>query len=159
MATAKKSKKIPAKNREATLKMGVKDGIAFGQPGNPIPSPAAKSAGWAKRRTGIELAKAILNLTFNDVPIKPFLKQRVAEFYGIPAEDVTVEAVLHFKQIERATNGDTYAYQAFMNRALGMPKQVTEEIGKGMVINVNIEGEQDDSANVIPIQGKIVKGG
>ena len=152
---SKKSQKIRPEKGRGSLNGTYKGGIAFGDPRNPIPSGAAKSAGWAKKKTGIELAKAILNLTFNDIPIQPFLKQRVAEFYGIDTDEVTVETVLHFKQIEKASQGDTYAYSTFMNRALGMPKQVTEEIGTGTVINVNIEGEND---NVIPIQGKVVNG-
>src|SRR6188768_246613 len=87
---------------------GNNGGIPFGDPRNPSPSGAAKSAGWARKRTGMELAKAILALTFNDVPIQPFLKQRVAEFYNISEEDVTVESVLHFQQIKKASTGDTY---------------------------------------------------
>jgi hypothetical protein len=154
----KTSWKPPAKKGYKKF-AGAEDGIPFGHPDNPQPTGVAKSNGWLKKKTGMELAKAILNLTFNDVPISPFLKQRVAEFYSIDVDDVTVETVLHFKQIEKASKGDTYAYQAFMNRALGMPKQVTEEIGNRAVINVNIEGEHIDSAPVIPIEGKVVNGG
>lgn len=137
----KKTSTIPPPKRIYKKFEGIKDGVPFGHPNNPQPTGEAKSLGKLRKKTGMELAKAILNLTFNDIPVEDGLKQKVADFYGIPVEDVTIEVVLHYKQIEKAGKGDTYAYATFMNRALGMPKQVTEEIGKGTTINVNIEGE------------------
>jgi hypothetical protein len=149
----KPQKKIGGKGK---LK-GIEGGIPFGHPDNPQPSREAKVLGHLKKKTGMELARALLEMSFNDIEADSNLKQRVADFYKIPVEEVNVQLVMHFKQIEKvATTGDTYAYQAFLNRALGMPKQVTEEIGNRTVINVNIEGENEP---VIPIQGKVVNGG
>jgi hypothetical protein len=134
---------------------GVKDGIPWGDPRNPLPTVAQQNAGKLRKKQGIELAKAILNLRFNPKGNEE-LAQKATEYYGAPIDELTHEMMMHFGQISKAVEQkDTFAYNAFMNRALGMPKQVTEEIGTGTVINVNIEGEND---NVIPIQGKVVNG-
>lgn len=144
---------VPQKSAKKPIK-----GPPFGHPSNPQPSGAAKAAGWARRKTGTLLAKAILESKIEGFKSTSKIRRMAANYFGIQEEDITVELAMHFKQIEKAIKkGDTFAYQAFMNRAHGMPKQVTEEIGNRTVINVNIEGE-NESAPVIPIEAKVVNG-
>ena len=135
---------------------GAKDGIPFGDPRNPVPSVAAQNAGKLRKKTGVELGKLLLQTIMGGKEFSGEVRKLAANHFGISEDDVTFEIGMHYKQIEAALKeGNTFAYNAFMNRALGMPKQVTEEIGTGTVINVNIEGEND---NVIPRQGKVVNG-
>jgi len=87
------------------------------------PSPAAKSAGWAKRKRGMELAKAVLNLAFKGKKDSQ-VKKEASEYFGIPQKDITVEMMLLFRQAEKAIQkGDTQAFRAVMERAFGLPKQ------------------------------------
>ena len=141
--TSKKPRVMKGKLR------GVIDGIPFGDPRNPLPSVAAQNA-------GVELGKLLLQTIMGGKEFSGEVRKLAANHFGISEDDVTFEIGMHYKQIEAALKeGNTFAYNAFMNRALGMPKQVTEEIGTGTVINVNIEGKND---NVIPIHGKVVNG-
>jgi len=154
---AEQEKNIPKISRLSKGQLrGVKDGIPFGDPRNPVPSVAAQNAGKLRKKTGVELGKLLLQTIMGGQEFSGEVRKLAANHFGISEDDVTFEIGMHYKQIEAALKeGNTFAYNAFMNRALGMPKQVTEEIGTGTVINVNIEGEND---NVIPIQGKVVNG-
>lgn len=87
------------------------------------PKPEVKKSGWEKRRRARELVQAIL-----DQPISgrkgTDLKQKAAEYFSIPAEKVTVEVVMIFKQVEKAINeSDTSSFNAIMDRAFGKPKE------------------------------------
>lgn len=94
------------------------------------PSGKAKSEGKAAAKRGRELTKALLELTFTGAKDSP-LKKAIAEYFGVPAEDLTIEMMMNMRQMEKAIQkADTFAYNAVMARAFGMPKQQTEVTGK-----------------------------
>lgn len=87
------------------------------------PSGEAKSAGHRKKR----MLKELLEATFIG-PKRSKVKMKAAEYLGVDPESLTVEDLLHFKQIEIAiSKGNTFAYQAVMDRAYGKPTQPTDE--------------------------------
>lgn len=94
------------------------------------PTGKAKSQGKLKSKFGTDLAKAILRMGFignKDSDIK----KRACEYFGISANDLSIDAMLDFRQIEKAVQkADTHAYKAIKERAYGLPKQKTEVTGK-----------------------------
>lgn len=81
------------------------------------PSPEAKRRGWMKRLKNRELMQFILekeylgNLEF---------RARCADYFQVPPEDITNEAMLMFMQIERGIHKqDTNAFDKVMERAYG----------------------------------------
>jgi hypothetical protein len=87
------------------------------------PSGEAKKNGRLKNKTGIELARAILQLSFEGAKDSP-LKKAAAEYFKISEQEITVEMMLMFRQAEKAVQkGDTRAFEAVMDRAFGKPKQ------------------------------------
>jgi hypothetical protein len=97
------------------------------------PDPALKKKGWAKRRALNNLLK-IKNpgrLGTNQTDYA----QLASDFYGIPKEEITIEVIMHFRQIERAIlKADTYAYEAVQKRAYGNPTQpLTGANGKDLI--------------------------
>lgn len=95
------------------------------------PSPQAKSAGLLKRKTGVELARAILQLSFEGAKDSP-LKKAAAEYFNVSEEEITVEMMLLFRQAEKAVQkGDTRAFEAVMDRAHGKAKQAVDVTSNG----------------------------
>jgi hypothetical protein len=52
------------------------------------------------------------------------------------SESLSQLDLITLAQLVKAKKGDTIAFSALLDRLEGKPKQVTEEIGKGVVINV-----------------------
>jgi hypothetical protein len=97
------------------------------------PSGEAKSAGKLAKKRGQELAKSILDLAFKGMQDSQ-LKKSAAEYFGIDPSEITVEMMLLFRQAEKAIQkADTNAFNAYMNRAFGMPKQQTELSGEAIL--------------------------
>jgi len=87
------------------------------------PAPEQKSAGWAKKKRGAELAKLILNLPFKGAKDSK-IKELAAEYFGVPQDEVTVEQVMTFRQAEKAIQkADTQAYKILFERAYGYRQQ------------------------------------
>lgn len=90
------------------------------------PSGEAKSKGKVKSR----LLKDILEMAFVG-PKGGRLKKAAAAYLDIQEEDLTVEDILHIRQIQVAVSKqNTFAYNSIMNRVYGLPKQKTELTGK-----------------------------
>jgi hypothetical protein len=99
------------------------------------PTPQAKSNGLLKKKTGVELARAILQLSFEGAKDSP-LKKAAADYFKISEQEITVEMMLMFRQAEKAVQkGDTRAFEAVMDRAFGKPKQETKING---AIDINL---------------------
>lgn len=106
------------------------------------PTGVVKSIGWAKRRTGLELVKYALETNFKGKAGSE-LKKASAQYFGISEDDITVEMMLIFRQIEKAiSESDTPAFKAVMERAFGMPKQQIESANIG-IIKVVREGDRN----------------
>lgn len=121
--------KEPRKTGAPVRMNGAKDGVPFGI-GQPDPSPEQKKAGWAKKKRGQELAKAVLELAFKGMKDSQ-LKKAAAEYFNVPEEEITVETMLLFRQAEKAIQkADTYAFNSVMDRAHGKPKEKVEHTGK-----------------------------
>lgn len=83
----------------------------------------AKKKGWAEKRLLKNLLNIITDKKFNAKQNSDW-RQLASEFFGIPAEEITVETMMEFRQFEKAiNNGDTYAYNAIKDRVYGKPKQ------------------------------------
>jgi hypothetical protein len=103
------------------------------------PSGEAKRNGLLKRKTGVELARAILQLSFEGAKDSP-LKKAAAEYFKIPEKEITVEMMLMFRQAEKAVQkGDTRAFDAVMDRAFGKPKQ---DVNATVKADVNLSNQQ-----------------
>lgn len=128
MATSKK------KTSEKPARKPGRNGTILPDPPNPFtsenqPSPEAKRAGWLKKKRGPELAKAILDLAFKGQKNQK-LKKAAATYFGLPETEITNEMMLLFKQAEKAIQyADTQAFNAFMDRAYGKPKEKLEHSG------------------------------
>lgn len=115
---------------------GNQTGNGFDQIGQP--SPEEKRKGWLKKKRGNELAKAILSLAMegkgNDE-----LKRSAAEYFDLPLEEITVEALLILKQAEKAIKkADTQAFNSIMDRAYGKPmtrNELSGPEGKDLFVN------------------------
>ena len=104
-----------------TKKRPPANGVKFSKDNQP--SGEAKSAGKIKKKKGMELAKAVLELSFKGMK-NSALKKAAAEYYGIDESEITVEMMLLFRQAEKAIQkADTFAFNAVMDRAHGKPKQ------------------------------------
>lgn len=142
-AAAKRAKK---QAKPAAAKPRSTDRLPPGKNGNTLPvnknpfsktnqpSPEAKKAGWAKRLALKEL------IDFKPGKLgdsKTDYAKLTAIFYGIAKEEVTIKMIMEYRQIERAVlKGDTGAYIAVMDRAIGKPKQAIELI-PDMTIKIN----------------------
>jgi hypothetical protein len=125
--TNKRQQGSSPKPRGRHGKMGPDTGVKFSK--DYQPSGAAKSAGKLAKKRGQELAKAVLELTFKGMKDSG-LKKLAAEYFGIDEKEITIEMMLLFRQAEKAIQkADTNAFNAYMNRAFGMPKQETELSG------------------------------
>lgn len=87
------------------------------------PTLEQKQAGWKRKKAGRALAQAVLALAFKGQTDSELRKQ-AAEYFNIPEDRITVEAMMLFRQAEKAIQkGDTAAFRAIMERAHGLPKQ------------------------------------
>lgn len=90
------------------------------------PTTEQRKEGWRRKRRGAELARAVLDLYFRGKENSK-LKKEAAEYFDVPIDDISVEAMMLFKQVQRAMErGDTAAFNAVMDRAFGKAKQPTE---------------------------------
>lgn len=107
---------------------GAADGVPFSKENQP--SPEAKSKGWDRKRVGKELAAQILSLKFKGANNSPLLKN-IASYFGVKEKDITVEMMMMFRQAEKAiSKSDTFAFNAFMDRAHGKAKMDITTNGK-----------------------------
>jgi hypothetical protein len=87
------------------------------------PSSESKKKGWAKKKAGSDLAKALLGLKYNG-PANSKLKAEIAAAFGVKEDAITVEMMMTLRQVEKSiAKNDTYAFNAIMDRAHGKPKQ------------------------------------
>lgn len=101
------------------------------------PSSEARRAGWAKKRKGAELARAILEVAFKGLDNSP-VKREAAEYFGIPEAEINVEMMMHFAQARKAIEqGDSHAYDALMRRACGSPKETPEANLQGHLVSLS----------------------
>lgn len=117
------------------------------------PSPEAKKAGWLKKKRAQDLAKAMLELTITGKK-NDKLKKEAAEYFGIDPSEITVEVMLLFKQAQKAIEkSDTQAFNAFMDRAFGKPKEKLEHSGpeEGPIETTFIPSPQAVEFSKIPI--------
>lgn len=123
---------MPAEIKRGKIKRG--QIIPVGKRFSPTyqPTGKAKGEGRAKKRKGQELVQAILDMYFKGRDNQK-LRKAAAEYFDVPENDIAVETMMVFKQIERAIEkGDTNAFTAIMDRAFGKPAQPTElTINKG----------------------------
>lgn len=99
------------------------------------PSSEAKKAGWQKRKILKQLLELSTGATFNNSTTD--YRQLAANYFGIEPEEVTVETVMTFRQIEKAImKADTPAFIAVMDRAHGKPKG-EQEPAKSLNITIN----------------------
>lgn len=90
------------------------------------PSPAQKAAGWAKKRKGQELAKFILEQKFIGAE-KSKLRGLISSYFGVDEKQITTEMMILFRVIEKAIQkADIAAVKLLLERAYGLPKQVSE---------------------------------
>lgn len=126
----------PQKNdNQTTKRRPPANGVKFSKENQP--SGEAKSAGKMKKKKGMELAKAVLDLSFKGMKNSE-LKKAAAEYYGIDESEITVEMMLLFRQAEKAIQkADTHAFVALMDRAHGKPKQdMTHEFTADAVVKI-----------------------
>lgn len=89
------------------------------------PSGEAKAKGYLKKRVGRELLRTILAMDFKGMG--PAFKQQLGEYYGLDPEEITNEGALVLSQLITAIQkGDTFAFNAIMDRAYGKPKELRE---------------------------------
>jgi hypothetical protein len=117
--------KTPRKPREITggdRKMkGIETGVPFSKENQP--SIEAKKEGWAKKKKAFELVQAVLDLSFKGKKGSA-IKKMASDYFGISEEDITMEVMLVFRQVEKAIQkSDTKAFTAIMDRAFGKPKE------------------------------------
>ena len=94
------------------------------------PSGEAKSRGWRKSK----LLKDILDMAWNGRSGAK-LRATAAEYLNIPEDQLTVEDLMNFRQIELAIKKqNTFAYTAVMDRAHGKPVQPVQEQGKKKIV-------------------------
>lgn len=87
------------------------------------PSAEAKRKGWAKKRVGRDLAKAILELGFHG-GLESKMADSISEYFGVEKSELTIEMVALFRQAQKAIQkADTFAFNAIMDRAHGRPTQ------------------------------------
>lgn len=99
------------------------------------PDPELKKAGWARKKALKELIDIQMCGKMEGSTIN--YRKLTAQFYGIDESDVTVRMALEYRQIEKALKGgDTAAFNAVMDRALGKAKQAIELI-PDMIIKIN----------------------
>jgi hypothetical protein len=120
--------KIPRKKRGKGAMNGNETGVPFTADNQP---PAdVKKGGWARKNLLKNLAKAMLEQDFVGAEGSQ-LKAAAAQYMGLPVEEITNELMMHFRQLEKAIQkADTGAYNAFMDRAYGKPKQAVEHTGE-----------------------------
>lgn len=89
------------------------------------PDPELLRKGWARKRALKQLLKVQNPGMFHGS--KTDYVSVVAAFFNIPEEHkdlVTVRMIMDYRQIEKAVlKGDTYAYEAVLNRVYGKPAQ------------------------------------
>lgn len=112
---------------------GAVDGTPFSKENQP--APELKRNGWAKKLHGRELAKAIMNLPFKGQDNSE-LKKAAAKYYNVPEEEITVEQMMFFRQIEKSIQkADTPAFKVVQERTYGLPKQEVDIMSGGQSLN------------------------
>lgn len=105
------------------------------------PSGEQKSAGWAKKKVGTELAKLILDLPFKG-KLDGVLRKDIASYFGVDENHITNEQVIYFRQIEKAVSkSDTPAAKFVIERAHGSPTQSVDFGGNSFVLTVNSQSD------------------
>lgn len=103
-----------------------------GQSGNPTqkftsknqPTGAAKSFGKLKKKRGVELIKTILELEAKD---NSAIKQQAADYFAIPANQITIETLLILRQVQKAIEkSDGPAFNSIMDRLYGKAAQSSQ---------------------------------
>lgn len=90
------------------------------------PSPEAKSMGW-KRRMGLREMLKLSTAELRNKKGEPY-RDLVAIALDMNPEDVTLEMIMDFRQIEKASKRtDSYAYKVVKEFAHGKARQIPEE--------------------------------
>lgn len=85
------------------------------------PPPDAKRAGWDKKKKGKEMLQALMEVAFKGSATST-MKRDVADYFGIPVEDINVEIMMAMRQCEKAIkNSDTAAFNTIWDRVHGKP--------------------------------------
>ena len=92
-----------------------------------------------RKKRGRELMKALLSMK----EIDPEKLQEIAEAWGIPPEELTKEAVMNIKQIDKAINqADTQAFKN-VHQVAGT---LDDEGNTGMKVIINVSKEASVAA-------------
>lgn len=115
------------------------------------PSPEAKKAGRIKKTLLKQIAKQIVSGTYKES------LEDLAELLGVDPEAIDLETAMHLKQMEKAlTKGDTYAYNALMDRLKGKPVQAIQmEDAKILPTRYTIVGTQSAEDREAEFMNKI----
>ena len=103
------------------------------------PQGKAKSDGWARRKKGMALVRAILALKFKGLPDSK-IKANVSKMFSVPIEDLTVEDMGHFRQAElMITKADTAAYKALLAHSGNFKSEInlTGEVNNNVKMTLN----------------------
>lgn len=112
---AKTTLKRPGKKGKSEITPA--DGVRFTSDNQP--SGEAKSLGKKKKK----MLRDLLELAYQG-PARGKARQLAATYLGVDESELTVENMMHFKQIESAIKkGNTFAYVAVLDRVYGKPKQ------------------------------------
>lgn len=85
------------------------------------PTPEQKAAGHIKKTLLKQIAKQLVSGNYKDQ-----FKQ-VAELLGINPDAIDLETAMHIKQMQKAlVEGNTFAYNAVMDRLKGKPVQAIQ---------------------------------
>jgi ribosomal 50S subunit-associated protein YjgA (DUF615 family) len=97
------------------------------------PSGENKSKGKAKSR----LLKDLLEMAFVGAKGAK-LRKAAAAYMNLPEETITLEDMMHYRQIEKAiSKSNTFAYQAVLDRAYGKPVQpIEDESPKKIIVTI-----------------------
>lgn len=102
------------------------------------PSPESKSKGRKESEAFKKIAKTMIrpNATINEI------LEVVKVCFGIePGQEISVETLMHLKQMEKAVkDGDTRAYIAVMDRLKGKPLQQTQDLTARPQVNIYTDG-------------------
>lgn len=105
------------------------------------PDPEAKAKGKLLKKTGRDLAKAILEMQVGKGKIEQGRKKEICEYFGIdPEEPMTIEMLLNYQKMLLALKGNSpgamiAAGESLISRAHGMPNQKIEHDG-GLAVSI-----------------------
>lgn len=118
------------------------------------PTPEQKAAGHKRKVLLKQIAKQIVTGGFRKALVP------VAEYLGVDPDQIDLETALHLKQMEKALKkGDTFAYNALMDRLKGKPVQAiqmddTKVLPTRYTIIGDVDAEQREAEFMEKIKAK-----